>query len=54
MTKDQKILLLFFPLICVVKCIGAIGDVVREIPKELKQTYKYLGTRDQKTGKDQK
>jgi hypothetical protein len=43
MNKDQKLLLLFSPLVLLVKCVGAIGTIVRETPKELKETYKYLG-----------
>lgn len=45
MNKDQKILLLFTPVIFMVKCIGAIGTIVRKLPEEFKQTYKYLGER---------
>lgn len=45
MNNDQKVLLFTSPIVFIIKCIGAIGTILRETPKELKETYKYLGDR---------
>lgn len=45
MNKDQKMVILFSPLVLLIKCVAALGTVIRETPKELKEAYRYLGER---------
>lgn len=46
MTKDQKILLITYPIILFAKCAGAVGKILRDVPKELKENYKFLAKGD--------